>query len=448
MAERRLFDGLQEVHRAFCEEREAQRSDVLKLRAAHERLSAEVAALCRCLRKRGGLGEEQLQAELHRTRFEEAKRRSHWAPNGDALWTVLEVVGASRTAALAGGEASCALRAASEALRDSLDALREQRLYVAGGATQGWPTEAEVLKSCESFGPPCEEWEPLELKMPWTRYAHCAAALGGSLYVCGGQPPIAHTVVRFSRKDRKWKYERGMLSPRAHSAAAAVGRRLFVCGGTDGTQVWRSVECFTPGGGESGTGAWEHLPVDMSEQRRNLAAVSLRGQLLLCGGSSAFPGPADAGTFSDTAQAFSPMAAEWRALPPMTTCRLDHAAAALQGCAYVCGGLSKDGLLASVERFDPVAGAWLLVPPMREPRFNHAVAALAGRLYVCGGHGEPQPHSDVRFPARSSVERFGAATGSWEVAEPMGQARCLFSAVVVSGGLPVAGGGVGHAEAA
>mmetsp|Transcript_59268 Transcript_59268/g.176311 ORF Transcript_59268/g.176311 Transcript_59268/m.176311 type:complete len:223 (+) Transcript_59268:45-713(+) len=117
MAERRLFDRLQEVHRAFCEEREAQRSDVLKLRAAHEQLSAEVAALCRCLRKRGGLGEEQLQAELHRTRFEEAKRRSHWAPNGDALWTVLEVVGASRTAALAGGEAACALRAASEALR-------------------------------------------------------------------------------------------------------------------------------------------------------------------------------------------------------------------------------------------------------------------------------------------------------------------------------------------
>mmetsp|Transcript_66314 Transcript_66314/g.209627 ORF Transcript_66314/g.209627 Transcript_66314/m.209627 type:complete len:192 (+) Transcript_66314:152-727(+) len=104
--------------------------------------------------------------------------------------------------------------------------------------------------------------------------------------------------------------------------------------------------------------------------------------------------------------------------------------------------------LVSVECLDPVAGAWLLVPPMREPRLCLAAAALAGRLYTLGGIGEPWRPSGFQAPARSSVERFGAATGSWEVAEPMGQARCLFSAVVVSGGLPVAGGGVGHAEAA
>ena len=78
---------------------------------------------------------------------------------------------------------------------------------------------------------------------------------------------------------------------------------------------------------------------------------------------------------------------------------------------YYGGGLS------SVERYDPLTNSWTTVSPMSTARLKHASAALDGKLYACGGW-----HVSNRT-ALTSVERYDPDTDSWETVAPMKTAR-------------------------
>ena len=75
-----------------------------------------------------------------------------------------------------------------------------------------------------------------------------------------------------------------------------------------------------------------------------------------------------------------------------------------------------DGL-SSVERYDPLTNSWTIVSPMSTPRVKHASAALDGKLYACGGW-----HVSNRT-ALTSVERYDPDTNSWGAVAPMKTAR-------------------------
>merc|ERR1740138_1998475 len=112
--------------------------------------------------------------------------------------------------------------------------------------------------------------------MPTARSFCAAAALGTSLYVCGGHAggPAFDTVERFDSVSGVWEAMPPMPTARFDCAAAVSAGKLYVFGGAAGQnqrqrcrQTLQAAERFDPE-----AGSWEELR-PMPTARRHLAAV-------------------------------------------------------------------------------------------------------------------------------------------------------------------------------
>mmetsp|Transcript_156108 Transcript_156108/g.479096 ORF Transcript_156108/g.479096 Transcript_156108/m.479096 type:complete len:124 (+) Transcript_156108:3-374(+) len=116
----------------------------------------------------------------------------------------------------------------------------------------------------------------------------------------------------------------------------------------------------------------------------------------------------------------------------MTSPRMHHAAAVLEGMIYVTGGRrpGADTVYATVESYDPGCRTWTVCRAMQmpRPRAGHAVATMDGQLFVLGGH-----HRRCSgLSSERSVERLNLAASSWEALEPMTDVRASFFAGFVT----------------
>jgi hypothetical protein len=93
--------------------------------------------------------------------------------------------------------------------------------------------------------------------------------------------------------------------------------------------------------------------------------------------------------------------------------------------------------LDSVERYDPVTGAWtVLDDTISSARLvGTAVIGAGGNIFAIGGWmGGPGPYTNV-------VDRFNPATGTWEIFDPLNQAKNNMAGILGnSGNLYVFGG--------
>jgi len=463
----------------------AESSMLEKLWAEQQQLRSEVEAIHRCLRKGGLLSDgdmnletceslstmsqsegvpadESLQDMMHPTYViadtseqngmcqadnvsadvspQDKKCQSECAPAHESLRALL----AARAVAVClttstTAQSVCALRQVSQSVRYGIDASQEQRLCVIGGVDQSWFRCSQEIVKAESLDAQSGAWEPLSTSTPLRvrHFNHAGAVLCGCIFICGGGFAPFNAVKCFNLQHKNWKKMRPMHASRNFPAAAAIGQQLYVCGGWDGKMsVSSSSERFSPLRGEDGTGEWEYLP-DMSLKRHTHAAVALRGQFFVCGGAQANMESLARSDVTKSAEAFSPLTGKWEQLPSMKEQRFFHAAAALGGIAYVLGGAGgKDGAPfftpdTSVECYDPSTNLWSHSAPMLFQRQAHAATVVAGRLYVCGGYMEPTPHM-AHVHAGHSVECFDPETGTWEAAEPMQEGRAQFSIGVVS----------------
>ncbi|MFN9897658.1 MAG: hypothetical protein ACK55Z_02425, partial [bacterium] len=75
----------------------------------------------------------------------------------------------------------------------------------------------------------------------------------------------------------------------------------------------------------------------------------------------------------------------WTAGVPMKMGRYRFAATVVEGRIYALGGITDEGVAASVESWAPGEASWHIEPDMPAPRFGHQALCLSGRLYVIGG---------------------------------------------------------------
>eukprot|EP00933_Yihiella_yeosuensis_P036414 TRINITY_DN30167_c0_g1_i1.p1 TRINITY_DN30167_c0_g1~~TRINITY_DN30167_c0_g1_i1.p1 ORF type:complete len:389 (-),score=83.77 TRINITY_DN30167_c0_g1_i1:218-1216(-) len=227
--------------------------------------------------------------------------------------------------------------------------------------------------SAECFRPSSGRWESLPPLLE-CRERPAAASLGGWLYVCGGiedatQPfTLLSSVERISAWDDtigSWEAAPPMLEARDSPAAAAVGGHLYVCGGDNiGFQPLQTVERYDPK-----LHRWEALP-SMAERRSGAAAAACGGCIYVCGGS-------DGTQQLSSAERFDPETGVWERLPSMSQRRFGAAVAAVSGKIYACGGNSDGVQLSSAECFDPKAGKWEDITPMSVPRVRAAAVAVS-----------------------------------------------------------------------
>jgi len=147
----------------------------------------------------------------------------------------------------------------------------------------------------------------------------------------------------------------------------------------------------------------------------------------LCGGSQSLDG--------QQPERFFPAIGVWEQLPQMNENRVHGIAAVVDGMFYVCGGMSSQGVLNSVERFNPVAVCWSSAPSMCVARQKLCGGAIGGRIFACGGFND-----EWHTSALNTVECLHPASATWEVVRPMGQHRASAAAGVLGGCLYICGG--------
>lgn len=190
-----------------------------------------------------------------------------------------------------------------------------------------------------------------------------------------------------------WRQEASMLQPRAHHGAAALGGNLFVgggeisCGGTAFCQT-EKVEMYAPS-----TKTWSQVS-SLSQARKGLAFASDEASGLLyalggvdCGGDCS----ALSAKYLGTAEVYNPATQAWTLLPPMPTPRADLSAGVVDSKLYAVGGCGGEGNLencsplAVVEMYDPATNTWTSVSPLVQPRHGFTLGTYGSQLIIAGG---------------------------------------------------------------
>ena len=142
------------------------------------------------------------------------------------------------------------------------------------------------------------------------RFSPAAAVLDGKIYVTGKLHNCKKVEV-YDPKTNTWATTPPMGTSRRYHGMAALGGKIYVAGG----EAFSSVEAFDPQ-----TSRWAAV-APMSTARKALSLTAVRGKLYAVGGM----GSSD--TFLATAEAYDPQQNRWEAVAPMAAPRHNHTAA-------------------------------------------------------------------------------------------------------------------------
>jgi N-acetylneuraminic acid mutarotase len=241
--------------------------------------------------------------------------------------------------------------------------------YVCGGFGLGGVTVATV----EAYDTTSGSWTTLA-PMPVALNHPAAAALGGKVYVFGGDSPTRteNVALELDPQANAWTMRSRMPTARNAAVAIPLGDRIYVIGGTPGG---RDVEAYHPG-----SDTWTRLQ-PMPTPRNHLAGGASSGRLYVVGGRPPLT--------LNVVEAYDPTTNGWSTRTPMPTGRSGHAAVVVRGCLYVFGGegnaLRPDGVFPHNEAYDPRRDAWESLAPMPTPRHGIGAAAVGERVFIAGG---------------------------------------------------------------
>lgn len=154
------------------------------------------------------------------------------------------------------------------------------RLFVLGGVTPSGPSA-----SVEWYDIARKGWNGLKTEMATPREHHGAAVLGGKLYAVGGRKGSPATnlaaleVLDPTDGAERWRSLKEMPTPRGGIGAAALGGKLYVFGGEAKGGTIGVVEAYDPK-----KDAWTALDLPMPSPRHGLAAVTYENRIYVLGG--------------------------------------------------------------------------------------------------------------------------------------------------------------------
>lgn len=265
-----------------------------------------------------------------------------------------------------------------EARSDAAAALLAGTVYVVGG--RGANGSVPLAHPALRLDVLTQAWAALPAPLVPGVCRAALTALGGALYLTGGYVATAaaapggnngavtalSAVARFDPAAGAWASVAAMATARFGHGAVAAGGRLFVLGGAASlTALLDSVEVYDPT-----ADTWTPLVgAPLPRPRSGFALVAMRlpaadGPVYCAAG-----GYADLGATpllpTTAVDCFAPGAALWFPGAPLATPRAFAAAAAVGEAAYVFGGRTDGGYVATVElRAGWAAGdpAWATLP--------------------------------------------------------------------------------------
>lgn len=259
--------------------------------------------------------------------------------------------------------------------------------------------------------------------MPEPRQEVGVAEVNGKIYAVGGLPRT-NRVQEYDAANNSWRIVAPLPIPGGvdHTATAAVGGRLYVIGGNTNSGSTNAVFEYDPARDQ-----WTQK-ASMPTARNALAGAVIEGKIYVVGG---------AGATERELEVYDPATDTWAQRAPMAAGRNHLAAGAIRGKLYVAGGRIGGNLLLSIlEVYDPATNTWATRAPMPTGRSGHAGAVLRDKLFTFGGEGNP--NSPVGIFGETEV--YDPDTDTWKSLDPMPTPRHGVGAATVGNRIYVPGG--------
>ena len=242
------------------------------------------------------------------------------------------------------------------------------KIYVIGGE---YDSENRWLTVVEEYDPATDTWAT-KASLPAGRRFHTAAAAGGKIYVFGGQnssPGTVSTTYEYDPVGDTWTTKASMPTGRECAGAAVVDGKIYVIGGQDSMdQVVGTNEEYDPA-----TNSWS-VKADMPTAREQLGVSSFGGKIYAIGG------------YDDQVEneEYDPVSDSWTSRSVMPTGRGGLAVVSVINRIYAIGGMSTAGLNTN-EKYNPETDTWSFSANMATFRSSSGSAVVDGRVYVIGG---------------------------------------------------------------
>lgn len=208
-------------------------------------------------------------------------------------------------------------------------------------------------------------------------------------------------------------------------ASAVVGDAIYVIGGF----IMQGVATNIAEVYDAAIDAWSAAP-DYPIVLHHSAAVTHEGAIYVFGGYTT-------GAFVPTQLAFrlTPGAAAWTPLESLPAARGAHAAALVDGKAYLVGGVGLDGqLTTAVHVYDVATDSWSSAADLPSARDHLAATAVGGVVYAVGGRKLSLETNT------GALEAYDPALGRWSALPGMPTPRGGIAAAGFRERLVVVGG--------
>jgi len=201
--------------------------------------------------------------------------------------------------------------------------------------------------------------------MPRKQSEAARAILGTQVFIAGGFNDL-QSFQRYDAATDSWAVLPDLPGARDHAVAVAIGGSVYVTGGNAGT------------GGDQASSGWRFIPAE--NRWENVPQLPWS----LASGAASLAGYAWFGSDDGTLTRFDPRTRATRVIAPDGRARRDHSqVVAFAGEIWMIGGRSPETARASI--FDPASETWRAGPSMRVARAGSAAAASDTLLVVAGG---------------------------------------------------------------
>lgn len=265
----------------------------------------------------------------------------------------------------------------ASALRDSAAVGMNGFYYRMGGYWRsGFPAVDYYYDWVARYDPATDTWQP-EKSMNHARSALAAAETGGRIYAFGGYyyGSIVSSAEVFHPDLGTWFDLTPVPTPVYYPMAASVGTTIYLMGGQGAVTALPNVYAY-----DTVAGTWTpKAPIPTPCYASSVGVID--GKVYLAGGNG------DSGALSAVVM-YDPVLNSWSSRASMPSARSNAGFVVLGEHLYVLGGQNSVGTrTATVYRYDPASDAWATLTDLPSGRAFTAAAAVDGEAFINGGLG-------------------------------------------------------------
>lgn len=249
------------------------------------------------------------------------------------------------------------------------------KIYIIGGVVNPYTNEGRDTEVIEEYDPKTRTCKEIASRIPTKR--HCFSLVTDNtklIYAVGGANMNSqyHSSLEVYNVERgEWKALADMPTPRQQTCAALVGDSLYVIGGDNGVKKPLTKYCFEVY--VVSQNKWVKKP-NLKTPVRNACAVVFQSKIYVIGGHD---------PNGNVVLEYNPKNGQWTRKNNMITPRTDLTAEVLNGKIYAIGG--HPGIPA-IEEYNPLTNTWKKLKNMPAGRCFHSSAVANNRIYIIGGN--------------------------------------------------------------